>query len=70
MLPDSPRWLLAHGQVEEASKVIALLEDQDSVDHPDVVRARKDIEASLALESEGGRYTVFVRLFNTYIYKM
>jgi len=56
VLPDSPRWLLAHGQVEEASKVIALLEDHDSVDHPDVVRARKDIEASLALESEGGPF--------------
>ncbi|KAE9399405.1 general substrate transporter [Gymnopus androsaceus JB14] len=55
VLPDSPRWLLAHGQEEEASRVIALLEDHDSVDHPDVVRARKEIELSLAVESEGGR---------------
>lgn len=68
VLPDSPRWLLAHGQVEEASKVIALLEDHDAVDHPDVVRAREDIEASLALESEGGRYSVLVRCLDTYIY--
>lgn len=55
VLPDSPRWLLAHGHVEEASKVIALLEDRDSIDHPDVVRAKKEIEQSLALESEGGK---------------
>ncbi|KAF9078288.1 general substrate transporter [Rhodocollybia butyracea] len=56
VLPDSPRWLLAHGYEEEASKVIALLEDHDSVDHPDVVQARKEIEVSLAQESEGGPF--------------
>ncbi|KAJ4001194.1 general substrate transporter [Lentinula boryana] len=56
MLPDSPRWLLAHGYEEEASKVIALLEDHDTVDHPDVIQARKEIEMSLAQESEGGPF--------------
>ncbi|KAF5392125.1 hypothetical protein D9757_003194 [Collybiopsis confluens] len=56
VLPDSPRWLLAHGYETEASKVIALLKDHDSVDHPDVVRAKKEIEVSLAQESEGGPF--------------
>ncbi|KAJ3763531.1 general substrate transporter [Lentinula raphanica] len=56
VLPDSPRWLLAHGYDQEASKVIALLEDHDSADHPDVNRARKEIEKSLAQESEGGPF--------------
>ncbi|KAJ3830488.1 general substrate transporter [Lentinula raphanica] len=56
VLPDSPRWLLAHGYDQEASKVIALLEDHDSADHPDVTRARKEIEKSLAQESEGGPF--------------
>lgn len=54
VLPDSPRWLIAHGQRVEGARVIAMLEDQDSIDHPDVVRVLKDIEDSLALESAGG----------------
>lgn len=53
-LPDSPRWLLAHGYKEEGARVIAMLEDKDSLDHPDVIKAREEIEASLALESAGG----------------
>lgn len=54
-LPDSPRWLIAHGYKEEGMRVIAMLEDKDSLDHPDVVKARLEIEASLALESAGGK---------------
>ncbi|KAG7087390.1 hypothetical protein E1B28_013361 [Marasmius oreades] len=56
VLPDSPRWLLAHGYEEEGVKVIAILEDQDSVDHPDVVRVKKEIEVSLVQESAGGPF--------------
>lgn len=67
VLPDSPRWLLAHGYDEEASKVIALLEDHDSADHPDVIQARKEIELSLAQESEGGAHSVSLLVsFNLY----
>ncbi|KAG5650395.1 hypothetical protein H0H81_012385 [Sphagnurus paluster] len=55
VLPDSPRWLIAHGHKEEGARVIAMLEDRDSVDHPDVVRVAQEIEASLALESAGDR---------------
>lgn len=55
MLPDSPRWCMAHGMTEEATQIIAQLEDKDSIDHPDVVLKRKEIEASLALESAGGQ---------------
>lgn len=56
VLPDSPRWLIAHGYREEGARVIAMLEDRDSIEHPDVVRVRKEIEESLALESAGGRW--------------
>jgi hypothetical protein len=55
VLPDSPRWLIAHGYKEEGARVIAMLEDRDSIDHPDVLRVQGEIEASLAQESAGGR---------------
>lgn len=54
VLPDSPRWLIAHGYKEEGARVIAMLEDCDSIDHPNVQRVQGEIEASLALESAGG----------------
>ncbi|KAG6853618.1 hypothetical protein C0991_002842 [Blastosporella zonata] len=54
VLPDSPRWLIAHGYHEEGAKVIAMLEDRDSTDHPDVSRVAQEIQASLALEGAGG----------------
>ncbi|KAL0579235.1 hypothetical protein V5O48_002797 [Marasmius crinis-equi] len=56
VLPDSPRWLLAHGYEEEGARVIAILEDRDSVDDPDVQRVKKEIEISLAQESAGGPF--------------
>ncbi|KAF8153924.1 general substrate transporter [Crassisporium funariophilum] len=62
VLPDSPRWLIAHGQREEGARVIAMLEDKDSVDHPDVVRVLREIEDSLAVESAGGPFR-YMELF-------
>ncbi|KAG6826594.1 hypothetical protein H0H92_015211 [Tricholoma furcatifolium] len=56
VLPDSPRWLIAHGYKDEGAQVIARLEERDSTDHPDVIHVVQDIEASLALESAGGPF--------------
>lgn len=56
VLPDSPRWLIAHDRKEEGARVLAMLEDKDSVDHPDVVLKVKEIELSLAQESAGGQH--------------
>ena len=56
VLPDSPRWCMAHGRVEEGVRILAQLEDRDSPDHPDVVAKRKEIEVSLAQESAGGPF--------------
>jgi hypothetical protein len=54
MLPDSPRWLIAHDRREEGANVLAILEDKDSPDHPDIKLKVKEIEVSLAQESAGG----------------
>ncbi|EIW74800.1 general substrate transporter [Coniophora puteana RWD-64-598 SS2] len=55
-LPDSPRWLIAHGRADEGARVLAQLEDRDSIDHPDVIEKLKEIEVSLAQESAGGPF--------------
>ncbi len=54
VLPDSPRWLIAHGHEDEGTRVIAQLENADSLDDPRVLGKKKDIELSLAQESAGG----------------
>ncbi|PIL23206.1 MFS general substrate transporter [Ganoderma sinense ZZ0214-1] len=56
VLPDSPRWCMAHGREEEGARILAQLEDHDSPDHPDVVAKRKEIQVSLAQESAGGPF--------------
>ncbi|PSS37449.1 hypothetical protein PHLCEN_2v656 [Hermanssonia centrifuga] len=56
VLPDSPRWLIAHGHEDEGTRVIAQLENADSLDDPRVLGKKKDIEVSLAQESAGGPF--------------
>ncbi|KAL8869995.1 MAG: hypothetical protein Q9174_003856 [Haloplaca sp. 1 TL-2023] len=50
-LPESPRWLIAHGQVERAEQIIADLE-ATSVDDPWVVTESKEIQWAAQYERE------------------
>lgn len=54
ILPDSPRWLLAHGRINEAKEVLARL-DNDPIDSIEVTKKVDDIMSAIKLESEGGR---------------
>ncbi|KIJ53831.1 hypothetical protein M422DRAFT_73963 [Sphaerobolus stellatus SS14] len=54
-LPDSPRWLLAHGRVKEAVTVLSRLLDKPE-DSPHVLEKRDEISNSIALESAGGPF--------------
>ena len=56
ILPDIPRWCMAHGRSEEGARILSQLEDRDSPDDPVVVMKRKEIEVSLAQESAGGPF--------------
>ena len=52
-LPESPRWLLAHGHVEEGTAVLAALHgDQVSIKDDEVVHQRDAILEAVRLETE------------------
>lgn len=52
-LPESPRWLIAHGQVEEAERIIADLE-ATTVNDAYVVTESKEIQWAVQYERENG----------------
>jgi len=55
MLPESPRWLVQHDRLDEAVDVWARLEGKGiSIDHPNVVRQRDEVYASVQQEKRLG----------------
>ncbi|KAJ5161308.1 hypothetical protein N7492_006700 [Penicillium capsulatum] len=50
-LPESPRWLLAHGREDEAVEIISCLEAKDKTD-PFVIAQRNEIEFTIRYERE------------------
>lgn len=55
-LPESPRWLMQHDRVEEATSVLARLEGKGiGPDHPTVVRQSEEIMASVQKEAALGQ---------------
>lgn len=57
-LTESPRWLIQHGRIDEATDVFARLGgDGVGVDDPDVIRDRDAIIASVEEEKKRGEAT-------------
>ncbi|KAF4981517.1 hypothetical protein FZEAL_2702 [Fusarium zealandicum] len=50
-VPESPRWLLNHGNKQEAINVLSAIYDKP-VDHPDIIREIRSIEEALSIEAE------------------
>ncbi|MCJ1321232.1 hypothetical protein MMC15_006576 [Xylographa vitiligo] len=52
-LPESPRWLIAHGYEDEAFQILADLENKD-VDHPFVLTQHKEVMYAVEYERKNG----------------
>ncbi|OQV09483.1 hypothetical protein CLAIMM_13601 [Cladophialophora immunda] len=58
-LPESPRWLIKHGRHEEAVDILAQLHGKNTpCDFPAVLEQKRLIDEALAIENEGGPWTI------------
>lgn len=54
ILPETPRWLVAHGRDEQAKEVLARLWTDGDVDHPDTIAEYEEIREGIEIENREG----------------
>ncbi|KAL6802928.1 general substrate transporter [Trichoderma sp. SZMC 28013] len=64
--PETPRWLMAHGKVSQAERVLAELHGEGSVDNPFVKLQMAEMNSQIGHDGSDKRWWDYRDLFNTH----
>jgi Sugar (and other) transporter len=65
-LPESPRWLIAQGKIEQATSVLARYHGEGSASHPMVTLQLKEMQQQIHTDASDKKWWDYRELFNTH----